>query len=290
MRTYEIRYSSVGSETYSKPVTALVMAPDRIGSDTGVMLATHGWGGNRFQHQDKMEYACEEFDLVCVAVEYRGSGHAFDPVAGAGWELPYDASFYQTFDVLNGLRTVLDTHPRLNRKRLIHYGGSQGGHIALLSAVFAPKTFAFVYAASPIVNLCLPEWAYLGRELLPHELSARNVLEHAGRIECPIFLEHGTNDDIVPHGKHTVPLAEKLEALGKQVAWKLYEGGDHALNPVTDRLDTFKTTAADALRNYASDGDDDLAADRIVEIPCADRTLRINWSRPTGSHELVTWV
>lgn len=290
MRTYEITFRSVGSRTYPTPIVALVIEPDRIGPNTGAMLATHGWGGNRFQHQDKMEYACETLDLVCIAVEYRGSGYAFDPVRGAGWSLPYDLSLYQTVDVLNGLRRVLDLRPELNRRRLFHYGGSQGGHIALLGAIFAPNTFACVYAASPIVHLDLPEWASeVGRAFLPHERSARNVIEHADRILCPVILEHGTADEVVPHAPHSVALEARMRALGKQVALTLYEGGGHGLEPVTTRLETFKAHASDPMRTIESDREDDFRAGRVIEIPCADRTLRIDWSKTPEAHDLLVW-
>jgi len=150
MKTFEITYNSVNSETYPKPITMLIIQPDCINDNTGAMLFTHGWGGNRFQHRDKMEYTADEFNLVCISVEYRQSGYDFNPVTGLGAYLPYDASFYQVFDVLNGLRFVLTLIQKINRKRLFHYGGSQGGCIALLSSIFAPDTFAFVYASSAI--------------------------------------------------------------------------------------------------------------------------------------------
>jgi len=290
MRTYEICFRSIGSRNYPTPIVALVVEPDRVGPNTGAMLATHGWGGNRFQHQDKMEYASEALDLVCLAVEYRGSGYAFDPVKGAGWSLPYDASLYQTIDVLNGLRTLLAIRPELNRRRLFHYGGSQGGHIALLSAVFAPDTFACLYAASPIVHLDLPDWASdVGRGFQPHERSARNVLEHADRIRCPVLLEHGTADEVVPHGPHSVALEAKMKSLGKQVSLRLYEGAGHGLEPVTTRLETFREHAVGPMRTLATEGDDDFKAGRVIEIKCADRVLRIDWSKPPESRELLLW-
>ncbi|MCK4981788.1 MAG: acetylxylan esterase, partial [Victivallaceae bacterium] len=153
MKKYEIVFQSVNSETYSKPLTALVLEPDLVNNETGAMLFTHGWGGNRFQHLDKMEYALDKYNLICVSVEYRQSGFDFDPVKGQGSYRPYDGSFYQVFDVLNGFRTVLELNNNINRKRLYHYGGSQGGHISLLSSIFAPDTFVFTYASSPIVHL-----------------------------------------------------------------------------------------------------------------------------------------
>ena len=160
----------------------------------------------------------------------------------------------------------------------------------MLSSVFAPGTFAFVFATSPLVNLELPDWADLGRELAPHERSARDVIEHAERIMCPVYLEHGTADEVVPCEGHTVALARRLESLGKDVSWRLWEGGGHGLAPVTDRMSTFKAEAPGRMMRLERSGEDDFSAGRVVEIPCADRTLRIDWSKPGGSCELVKWV
>ncbi len=135
MKRYEIAYRTTNGVKETRPITALMIEPDTIGPDTGVLLVTHGWGPNRFQHEDKMRVAAEEYNLVCLAVEYRQSGYACDPVGGYGWDCPYDASFYQVLDVLNGLRFLLETRLQLDRSRLIHYGGSQGGHIALPQTV-----------------------------------------------------------------------------------------------------------------------------------------------------------
>jgi len=221
MWSYEIRFASMNNELFPKWITALVMEPARPGPGTGAMLFTHGWGGNRFGHRDRMEYACERFDLVCVAVEYRQSGYDFDAVGGTGALSPYDASFLQTFDVLNGLRTVLSNRPGLDRGRLFHYGQSQGGHIALLSAVYAPNTFAFVYGSSPLTFLGEEQIRWSGRDFSAWELSVRNVQEHAARIRCPVILEHGTADETVPWQPHSGALADRLKKLGTKVTLKL---------------------------------------------------------------------
>jgi len=107
MRKYEIVYENINVETYLKPISVFVIEPDEINSETGVMLFTHGWGGNRFQHQDRMEYAVENFNVVGLSVEYRQSGYDFNSITGHGSYRPYDASFLQVFDVLNGLRFFL---------------------------------------------------------------------------------------------------------------------------------------------------------------------------------------
>ncbi|MCK5843898.1 MAG: hypothetical protein KAG97_04265, partial [Victivallales bacterium] len=107
MKKREITFDSLNSESYSKPVAVFVLIPDQTDSETGAMLFTHGWGGNRFQHQDKMEYTVENSNVIALSVEYRMSGFDFNPLTGHGSYRPYDASFLQVFDVLNGLRVVL---------------------------------------------------------------------------------------------------------------------------------------------------------------------------------------
>ncbi len=289
MQNREIIFNSVNSEAYSKPITALVIEPDNIGPHTGAMLFTHGWGGNRFQQQDKMEYAVDEFGLVCISVEYRQSGHDFDAATGAGAYRPYDAGFYQVFDVLNGLRAILDSQPSLNRSRLFHYGGSQGGHIALLSAIFAPQTFAFVYGSSPMTHIDAAKHESAGRVFAPCELSVRNVTEHAELIRCPVYLEHGAADSNVPCDTHTRALAERLEELGGFVRVTYYTGGEHDLTPATTKMDAFRTMAPEPMRTHTNNEENDFLAGRTVEIPCAGRTLRIDWSKAADDVSLFAW-
>lgn len=288
MRTYEVTYPSVNTEFYSKSITAVVMEPDLVNAQTGVMVVSHGWGGNRLDYNETMTYACEQFNLICLSTEFRQSGFDFDPVKGLGAYVPYDASFYQVFDVLNGLRTILNLRPNVNRKRLFLYGGSQGGHITLLGTIFAPRTFAFAYAACSVTYLDPQIQKWTGRELAAYELSVRNVIEHADMIQCPIHLEHGTADATVLDC-HTLLLAEKLESLNKPFTVEYIQGGDHGLAPVTNRFETFKRNAAEPIKTFIREGEDDFLRGSIVRISCQDKVLKIDWSKPTGSVELFCW-
>lgn len=289
MRRFEITFPSVNSTSYPKWITALVMEPDTINDQTGAMLFTHGWGSNRYHHEDKMAVTAAEFNLVCLCVEYRQSGLAFDPHRGLGAEIPYDASFLQTFDVLNALRTILNLRPGLNRQRLFHYGTSQGGHICLLSAVFAPNTFAFIYPSSPLTWIDEERKQWIGRELADYELSIRNALEHANRITCPVYLEYGTADDILPCRTQFEPLAAKLKSLGKDLTVAVYDGGGHGLEPTITRVDALKKMATEPLKTRTNPRPDDFQTGAKVQIPCAGRTLCIDWSKPTESTELFSW-
>lgn len=289
MQRYEIQYNSVNVEGHPKPITALVIEPDRVTKDTGVMLFTHGWGCNRYYDVDKIEFSCERFNLVCVSVEYRDCGYEFNPATGSGYCRPYDTSFYQVFDVLNGLRTVLGIHRSVDRRRIFHYARSQGGHIALVGSMFAPHTFAFMHLSSPITHLDANILTWPGREFTPTELSVRNMLEHADRIRCPLFLDHGTNDTDVPHHLHTVELVKRLKALGRKPVVRYYPGGRHDLTPATTMFKAFKAMAAKPMKTARNRETDDFAAGRVIEIPCAGKTLRIDWSQPADSVRLFSW-
>lgn len=289
MRKHEIIFDSLNTDSYTKPIRALVITPDNLTPNTGAMLFTHGWGGNRFQHQDKMEATADKYDLVCVSTEYRQSGYEHNPVTGLGATRPYDASLYQTLDTLNALRTVLDTTPGLNRNRLFHYGGSQGGHIALLSTIFAPATFAFVYASCPVTHLepKMQEWA--GRLWAEPELAVRNTLAMADRISCPVYLEYGTADETVPHETHGQVLSEKLRDNGKLARLEVYEGGTHSLEPTITKLEAYERMAPEPLTRLTRSNEDDFLTQSQIEIPAADRTLFIDWSKEPSDPNLLTW-
>ena len=289
MNRYEITFARLNSESYAKPITTLVCEPDEVNAHTGAMLFSHGWGGNRFQHDEKVALTADRHNMVCVSVEYRMSGYDFNPVTGAGAYRPYDASFLQVADVLNGFREVLRHYPSVNRSRMFHYGGSQGGHIALLSAIYAPNTFAAVYAASPLTHISdtIMEWA--GRDLSEAERAARNAQLHAERILCPVFLEHGTADERVDCNPHTRALESRLQELGKEVEARYHLGGLHSLEPVTTRLTTYTERIEPFLKSGRQIDEDDFAAKSLVLIPCADRTLMVDWSKATDDLELIRW-
>lgn len=291
MRQYEISFKSVNSHLWpGKPTVMLVMEPDKIDENTGVMLFNHGWGGNRFQYEELMAFAIEKYNVIGLSVEFRQSGYDFDPMSGNGACLPYDASFYQVFDVLLGLKEFLLLKSGIDRRRICHFGGSQGGHIALLSAIFAPDTFSFVYATSPavMINPEIANWA--GRSFAPHEFSIRNVLEHAAEIKCPLFLEHGGSDDLLPHYEHTLLLENKLKELKKKFSVKYYMNGDHGLLPETTRLESFKKRAPRAFKIMKPTSFDDLTGGTVVKINCGGKTLVIDWAQTSAYDKFIQWL
>jgi predicted esterase len=235
-----------------------------------------------------MEYTVDKFNLVCVSTEYRQIGYDFNPVTGRGSSMPYDISFLQTFDVLNALRETLRFYPKISRKRLMHYGVSQGGHICLQSLIFAPNTFAFGYASSPFVRITDRKLKWAGRELAPWELSARAPLEHLEMINCPVFFEHGTKDPDV-NIAHSQELEKQLKLLKKTYTSIYHENSGHLLVPTTDRVSAFKNMISHAMLNQINENCDDFTNANIINIKCKNRTLIIDWSQASSSHLLYWW-
>ncbi len=289
MKKFELSFPSVNTELYSKPVTLAVRVPEKIDSRTGAMMFCHGWGGNRFQHADKMELACDRFNLVCFAPEYRMSGYDFDPVRGLGWDIPYDLSFMQVFDCLNGMRKILELFPGTDRRRLFAYGGSQGGQIALLSSIFAPETFALVYSSSAMTYVPPEKEAIAGRVFLPFELSVRNVTEHAESIRAELFIEHGTADENVGFNDNALAFVKKLDSIGKKYTFRAYDGGHHSLEPAITKLAAFEAMIPHALETVENPRTDDFLAGRTVTIDCGSKLLAVDWKQPADSVGLFTW-
>ncbi len=289
MLRYEIVLPSVNALLYPKPITTLVMAPDDIRPTTGVMVFSHGWGWSRLRFADLMAEVVEKHGLLCLASEYRQSGLDFDPVKGVGYSVPYDASFLQVFDVLNSLRQILALYPQLNRQRIFHYGVSQGGHIALLSAIFAPQTFTAVYSSSGMTWLDPPKIAFCGRFFSAEELSVRDVCEHAEMIQCPLFLEHGTADENVNCEQHAGRLERRLQALQKPHTIKYYAGGSHSLAPAISKNAAFEAMLPALLATPDRSSTDDFLAGSRVVLNCANRKLHLDWRKAAGSLELFSW-
>jgi alpha-beta hydrolase superfamily lysophospholipase len=159
----------------------------------------------------------------------------------------------------------------------------------MIASMFAPHTFAGLLLSSPITHLDKNLITRPGRDFSPAEFSVRNMLEHADHIRCPLILDHGTGDSVVPHDIHTQALVAKLRSLGKKPKVRYYPGGEHDLTPTTTMFKAYKAMAVTPLKTLINPEKDDFTAGRVIEIPCANKTLQIDWSKPTDSVHLFTW-
>ena len=292
MKQFEYRFDSIGcTKDYVKKITVLAVAPDKFDDRTGAMLFCHGWGGNRLQHLDKMKATADKYNLICISPEFRMSGFDYDSVGGNGWYKPYDLSFYQTFDALLALRFLLELHPNLNRRRIFAYGGSQGGHLVLLCGIYAPNTFAAIYSSSAMT--CVPENCSLaeetGRFFTDAERKVRSVPYLIDRLNTPVFMEHGTGDETVDHATNTAVVEKLMKERGKPCEVVYYEGGHHDLSPAISKFDAYMRMAPKILDSYENSRTDDFAAASIINIPCGEKTLNIDWGLDVRNPQLLSW-
>ena len=289
MRAFDFSFMSTNTINYAKRITAYVVEPSRIVADTGLLHCAHGWGGNRFQYTELMQDFADRYNLLCLATEFRQSGYDFDSVTGRGADMPYDASHYQVIDCLNAIRETLHLFPGLDRQRMMAFGGSQGGHITMLMALFAPHTFACAISGSGIARMdgTYSQWA--GHTFSADELACRNVIRMASQMRCPVALMHGTADAIVPD-HHTRELEAALRAAGKvDVRAKYYAGAGHGLEPVTDRKTATIEIADDLLKEARRTAIDDFTAGTKIIIPCVSQKLVFDWSKDVAAPDLMRW-
>jgi len=287
-KEYEIVFAGCNSIHYSKQITVYIVPPAKPDENTGIMHFAHGWGGNRFQYREMQKDFSNRYNLFCVSTEYRQSGFDCNPVTGAGACIPYDASNMQVIDCLNAVRKTIELHPAIDKSRIISFGGSQGGHIAILMSIFCPDTFALAISCSGISHMTPGITAWAGRDFSEDELAIRNLVGMVSLIRCPVVLMHGTADSIVSD-IHTRELESALCKEGKELRVKYYEGGGHALEPVSDRKTATMENADDLIKNSRNEKSIDFNKKSKVEIQCVRKKFVIDWSKSIDDSGLAAW-
>jgi len=261
VKSYDIEAPSQG-----RTITALIAEPPKVSGETGVMLVMHGYGNSRRQYAAWMEEWAARYDLVCVSPEYRDSGFDADP-SGKGARQPYDFSHLQLADCLNAFRAARLKFPQADGKRTLVWGGSQGGHMALLAAEFAPNSFAACFdlcgVAHPIENPTVVVKHYWSEA----EFAIRDARRWTDNVRCPVVLAHGTADDIVSDS-HTREVCSALANAGKDFSVKFVPGGDHFLLPGSTRKEVSEQLGEAYFRFARRGGEDDFETKQAYEFKC----------------------
>jgi len=146
---------------------------------------------------------------------------------------------------------VLRAQPLVDPHRLAALGFSQGGIFSLLIAAHAPDVKAVVayypvtdlpqWLAAPRANLMKRFVFHMIREYFRREaescttepwqtvLQQASPLYQAERIQAPVLLVHGEQDDAAPVDE-SKRLAARLAALGRDVDLVVIEDGRHVFN------------------------------------------------------------
>jgi cephalosporin-C deacetylase len=237
------------------PVRAWYLRPAGVTEPLPTVVEFIGYGGGRGQPHESMLWASSGYAHLVVDTRGQGStwntGDTPDP-HGSGPSVPgfltrglgSPAEHYYTRVFVDAVRAVAVARelPGTDPARVISYGGSQGGGIALAAASLAGD-LAGVCARVPF--LCAIErgaaitdrdpYAELTRWLGVHHDRAATALDtlahidvvfHARRSHCPAFISAGLMDDVCPPSTVMAAANDYAGPVDVRIwAWNDHSGG-----------------------------------------------------------------
>lgn len=152
----------------------------------GAVIFCHGNGGNLGHRARALPHWTNELGLAVLLFDYPGYGRSSGTPSEAGCYAAGDAAY----DWLTDVQTV-------PAERIILYGGSLGGGMATELARRRPHRALVLVAAFT----SFPDMAQLRFPWLPSRWLVRNQFDNLDKIaDCrgPVFIAHGTADDLIP--------------------------------------------------------------------------------------------
>nr|CCA23070.1 serine protease family S09X putative [Albugo laibachii Nc14] len=154
-----------------------------------------------------------------LLVDYRGYGHSEGVPSEIGLQLDAKASL-----------SFLRQHKEIDQSKIVVFGRSLGGAVAVYLATTAPKdevagvilenTFLSI---SSMIDAVMPALRYFKSIVLRIEW---NNEERVTKLSQPILLIAGTADEVVPHF-HMQKLHSILQPINTNVIWYAIENGTH---------------------------------------------------------------
>ena len=177
--------------------------------------------------------------------DYRG--HAFsDPSPLPDDHAIYDAGLEYSMDVLNGIRALQDSDiSQIDTDNISMLGHSLGGGVTMNIAVAYPDVVDRIILYAPVHTDAWEnfhrwrdkrEEGTLTTDTIgtrasdPQFWDAISSLAYLENLTAPVLLFQGTNDSDVPK-EWSDFLAAKLESLGKDITYVIYEGEKHEFIP-----------------------------------------------------------
>lgn len=155
-------------------------------SGQGAVLYFHGNAGNLSSRGTAMLEWRDRLGLAVLIVDYPGFGRSEG--------LPNESSCYAAGE---GAYAWLTDTAKVPGHRIVLLGGSLGGAMATELAVHHPARMLVLVCAFT----SFPDMAQKTFPWLPARWLVRNQLDNLskiGKVVCPVFIAHGTADQLVP--------------------------------------------------------------------------------------------
>lgn len=147
-------------------------------------------------------------------------------------------------DITDGVRHLV-AQGLADPKRICIVGASYGGYAALWGLVKTPELYrcGISFAGVTDIGHLFSDWTDFRFDKATQQIMKRHIgdksksaqlfdpvspLKHAARIQAPVLLMHGKEDERVPvaHGRR---MRDALEANGKDVTWLAFDEEGHGL-------------------------------------------------------------
>lgn len=175
----------------------------------GAILYFHGNRGNISRWGNLAAYF-SKFNYDVLVVDYRGYGKSY----GERTEQTLHADAKLAFEYLK---------TKYNQDNIIIYGRSLGTGIATrLASTVDPKYLILETPYDDFGEMMFKRMGILpSRNLLRYHFRS---IRYIGKVPCPVFIFHGTEDDIVPieYGKNLANAADR-----NLLRFIVIEGGEH---------------------------------------------------------------
>jgi dipeptidyl aminopeptidase/acylaminoacyl peptidase len=176
---------------------------------------------------------------------FRGSsgyGYEFEMASVKGWGLAMQ-------DDLQDATHWLIEQGLVDANKVCIAGASYGGYAALMAAVKHSDTFKCAASFAGVTDLerIIRDANAFSNKKIVHkqmgkdsdQLEATSPVNFANKINIPVLLIHGTDDQIVPV-KHSQVMAAALTKQNKQVSYIELEHANHYLSNQTHRIQTLE--------------------------------------------------
>ena len=221
---------------------AVLVRPRDFDATKRYPVIAHVYGGptSVMVRRDPARYRLAQWfadhGYIVVSIDGRGTPHR-----GRDWQrsVKFDLISLPLADQVAGLTALGKRYPELDLDRVGIYGWSFGGYFSAMAVMQRPDVFHAGFAGAPVVDWQDYDTHYTERYLgLPQEQTeayrVSNVLTYAQRLERPLLVLHGTNDDNV-YFAHSLKLTEALFRAGRRFEILPLPGFTHM---VTDPLVT----------------------------------------------------
>lgn len=241
----------------------LTIPPHRSLANLPMVLVPHG-GPHGVQdtwfYDDDAQFLASRGYLV-LQVNYRGSSGRGPGFTRAGY-LQWGTRIQQ--DLIDGVQWAIAQH-YADPNRVCVYGGSFGGYSAMMSVIRAPHLFKCAIGYSGVYDLKMLyekgdiQTSKTGRSYLStvigksdSELDANSPDKLADKIDVPVFIAHGKEDQRAPFAQAEAMRAA-LDAAHKTYEWMAVPKEGHGFYTEADRA-AFLTRLQAFLEKYLGPG------------------------------------